>query len=68
MIFSSAMRGCVPESEGKADVPSSPKGCTKHFKSENILGSGFLRRDVTTLSSRRFERTYRENELRRMDG
>jgi len=43
MIFSSAMRGCVPESEGKADVPSAPEGWTNHFKAENILDSGFLR-------------------------
>jgi len=54
MIFSSAMRGCMPESEGKADVPSAPEGWTKHFKAENIVDSGFLIYDVTTLSSQRF--------------
>jgi hypothetical protein len=67
MIFSSAMRGCVPESEGKADVPSAPEGWTKHVKTENILDSCFLRYDVTTLSSRRFESTYHENGLCRTE-
>jgi hypothetical protein len=66
-MISSAMRGCVPESEGKADVPSAPEGWTKHYKPENIMDFGFLRCDVTTMISRRFESTYHENVLRRTD-
>lgn len=67
MIFSSAMRGCVLASEGKAGVYSSSEGWTKDSKAQNILYSCLLRH-VTAICFRIFGRSYRQNGLRRREG